>query len=81
MDLARDVLEPSAVMILEASVWRRLRAVGVTRAGRSLIVAMADPTDRLAITELEVRTGLRVVAAQADERLILEALERSYDLG
>lgn len=79
VDLTRDVLPKSAVMILPVEVWRRLRAIGVARTKRTLVVAMADPSDRKGLKELEIRTGLRIFASPASEQDILNALARSYD--
>jgi type IV pilus assembly protein PilB len=81
IDLERDVLEPSAVSILQIDVWRRLRAIGVSRSGDVLIVAMADPDDERALRELELRTGLRIFAAKAEEETILDAIDRSHEDG
>jgi type IV pilus assembly protein PilB len=81
VDLERDAIDPSAVSIVGLDVWRRLRAVGVSRSGNLLIVAMADPNDERAVRELEVRTGLRVFASPAAESTIFEALERSHEDG
>jgi hypothetical protein len=67
------------VSILQVEVWRRLRAIGVSRSGEVLIVAMVDPDDAPAVQELELRTGLRVFAAQASEETILAAIDRSHE--
>jgi hypothetical protein len=79
IDLTTDVLAKSAVQILPKEVWQRLKAVGVTRTERTLIVAMANPDDTRAVKELEIRTGLAIFPARALETDIAAALERSYE--
>jgi type IV pilus assembly protein PilB len=79
VDLERDAIDPSAVSILPADVWRRLRAVGISRAGDVLMVAMADPDDERAVRELELRTGLRLFVARAAEQTVLAAIDRSHE--
>ena len=79
IDLTRDVLDASAVMIVGEDVWRRLRAIGVSRESGMLIVAMANPDDLAAIKEIEIRTGLAVFATRAEEADIIAAIGRSYE--
>ena len=79
VDLEQDAIDPSAVSILPVDVWRRLRAIGVSRSGEVLIVAMADPDDEPAVRELELRTGLRVFVAKAAEETIFAAIDRSHE--
>lgn len=81
VDLERDAVDPSAVSILPIDVWRRLRAIGVSRTGDTLIVAMADPDDAHAVRELELRTGLRLFVAPAAEETIYAAIDRSHEDG
>jgi len=81
VDLERDAIDPSAVSILPVEVWRRLRAIGVSRDGDVLIVAMADPDDERAVRELELRTGLRLFVARATEETIHAAIDRSHEDG
>lgn len=81
VDLERDAIDPSAVSILPVEVWRRLRAIGVSREGDVLIVAMADPDDERAVRELELRTGLRLFVARAAEETIHAAIDRSHEDG
>jgi hypothetical protein len=81
VDLERDAIDPSAVSILQIDVWRRLRAIGVSREGDVLIVAMADPDDERAVRELELRTGLRIFPAKATDETILDAIDRSHEDG
>lgn len=66
-------------MIVGEDVWRRLRAIGVSREPGMLIVAMANPDDLAARKELEIRTGLTVFATRAEEADIQAAIDRSYE--
>ncbi len=67
-----------AIKLLPASVAERLRAVPIRQDGDKLWVAMADPTDRVAINELAKATSKKVRPMVAPELLLQYALERYY---
>jgi len=52
--------------------------VPVNRAGSSLIIAMSDPSNILAIDDIKFITGYNVEVVVASETAIKEALERCY---
>ena len=57
------------------------RVVPVSRAGSSLIVAMADPTNLNAIDDLKFLTGYNIEPVIASEQAILAAVEKYYNVG
>ncbi len=57
------------------------RVVPVSRAGSSLIVAMADPTNLNAIDDLKFLTGYNIEPVIASEQAILAAVEKYYNIG
>src|SRR6478672_11012680 len=57
------------------------RVLPVSRAGSSLIVAMADPTNLNAIDDLKFLTGYNVEPVIASETAIATAVEKYYNAG
>jgi type IV pilus assembly protein PilB len=57
------------------------KVVPVSRAGSSLIVAMADPTNLNAIDDLKFLTGYNIEPVIASESAILSAVEKYYNVG
>jgi type IV pilus assembly protein PilB len=57
------------------------KVLPVSRAGSSLVVAMADPTNLNAIDDLKFLTGFNVEPVIASEAAILAAVERYYNIG
>lgn len=57
------------------------RVIPVSRAGSSLIVAMADPTNLHAIDDLKFLTGYNIEPVIASETSIANAVERYYSAG
>src|ERR1700677_2022663 len=57
------------------------RVVPVSRAGSSLIVAMADPTNLNAIDDLKFLTGYNIEPVIASETAIHKSIEKYYNAG
>jgi type IV pilus assembly protein PilB len=69
IDLDVATIDPAAVGLVPESLLRRYTVLPVTGASGSLVVAMADPTNVLAIDDLRSVTGMPIeprVAAAAD---------------
>lgn len=82
-DPASAKLDPDALRELSRDVCRRLRVLPLSisvydRGPRLLRVAMADPTDGVAIAELEHLTGCRVEVTLMPLSAIEEMVERGY---
>jgi type IV pilus assembly protein PilB len=57
------------------------KVLPVSRAGNSLVVAMADPTNLNAIDDLKFLTGFNIEPVIASETAILAAIDRYYNAG
>ena len=65
----------AAVNLLPADVARRCELVPVAREGeRTLVVAMADPANVVAIDDVEIQTGMSVQVAVATREDILAVI-------
>lgn len=69
-------LDRSVVDLVPRELSRRFRALPVSRVNGSLTVAMADPSNVVAIDALGQITGLHIDVVTATERDILNALDR-----
>jgi type IV pilus assembly protein PilB len=57
------------------------RVIPISRAGSSLVVAMADPTNLNAIDDLKFLTGFNIEPVIASETAIVQAVEKYYNAG
>jgi type IV pilus assembly protein PilB len=72
-------IEPEVIALVSKDVATRHKVVPVNRAGNSLIVAMADPSNILAIDDLKFVTGYNIEVVVASEVGINQALTRYYE--
>lgn len=73
-----DRVDAAALRLLRPETAERLRAVPLREDAGRLWVAMADPSDQMALRELERLVGKPVRAMVAPELLIQYALEKHY---
>ena len=66
--------------MVPAKVAQRLKAIPLSAANKVLRVAMVDPTDLVAIDELQFTTNHRIVPLMAPEAMIHNALELFYNI-
>ncbi len=78
INLSKFELSPKVKEWVPAEIARKYMLVPVDRAGATLTVAMADPTNLYAIEELKFLTGLNIQPAVASESSIIEAIEKLY---
>ncbi|MCC6233528.1 MAG: Flp pilus assembly complex ATPase component TadA [Verrucomicrobiales bacterium] len=69
-------LDPSVTGLIPRSVARQLRALPVSQAAGTITVAMADPSNVIAIDTISQLTRRHVEVVTATERDILNALDR-----
>ncbi len=79
IDLTAVEIDPELAKLVSRDVCERHNIVPISRAGSSVTVAMADPTNLNAIDDIKFLTGFNVDVVVASETAILEAIERVYD--
>ncbi|MGM0597683.1 MAG: type IV-A pilus assembly ATPase PilB [Myxococcota bacterium] len=78
IDLNEEDITPEIIKLVPENIAKRLRVIPVKRAGSSLIVAMADPSDIYAIDELKFVTGYNIEPMVASDAAIEDFLEKHY---
>jgi type IV pilus assembly protein PilB len=75
LDLSQYRLDMAAVNLLPADVARRCELVPVAREGEdTLVIAMADPANVVAIDDVEIQTGMNIQVAVATREDILAVI-------
>ncbi|HHW42822.1 MAG TPA: type II/IV secretion system protein [Desulfotomaculum sp.] len=74
------VADPQLLSLVPEQLARRYKVIPLAREGRRLRVAMADPTNLMALDDLRLVTGLEIDPLLAGEREIEAALQRYYGL-
>lgn len=78
IDLSDFQIAPEVIQIVPGEVARRLQVLPVNRSGRTLVIAMADPTDIYAIDELKYQTGFDIEVVMASAESIRAAIDEYY---
>lgn len=78
IDLSEYEMDPEVLKLISHEVCERHKIVPVSRAGSTLIVAMADPSNLNAIDDIKFLTGLNVEPVVASESAIMQAVEKAY---
>src|SRR5215831_13140465 len=71
-------IDAEIVKLVKKEVAQKHLVIPVNRAGQSLIVAMADPSNIYAVDDLKFTTGYNIEPVVASEPSIREAIERYY---
>src|SRR5678810_804815 len=71
-------IDPEIVKLVKKEVAQKHLVIPVNRAGQSLIVAMADPSNIYAVDDLKFTTGYNIEPVVASEPSIREAIDRYY---
>jgi type IV pilus assembly protein PilB len=74
-------IDPEIIKLLNEEVCGKHQVVPVHRAGASLVVAMADPSDIFAIDDLKFLTGYNIDVVVASETQIQKTIEKYYKTG
>ncbi len=72
-------IDPSVVALVPEDVAQKHTIIPVNRAGSTLIIATADPSNIFAIDDIKFITGYNVEAVVAAEEPIRRAIETYYD--
>jgi type IV pilus assembly protein PilB len=78
VDLLDYAIDPSAVGLISDSLARRFQAIPIGWEENRLVVAMADPSNVVAIDDIRTITGADVRTVVATRGAILEAIERHH---
>jgi len=81
VSLQRLSIDPGVLQLIPHEVARRFLALPLSRNGRSMTVALADPFNVVAIDTIQQMTGLEVHVVTAPERDILNCLGLFYNAG
>jgi type IV pilus assembly protein PilB len=78
VDLKEYEIDPEVLKLISQEMCERHKIIPVSRAGSSLIVAMADPSNLHAIDDIKFTTGYNVEPVVSSEASITEAIERYH---
>lgn len=79
VDLREYEIDREVLKLIPKEIAERHKVLPVSRAGSSLIVAMADPSNLHAIDDIKFTTGYNVEPVVASEAAIVEAIDRYYN--
>jgi type IV pilus assembly protein PilB len=71
-------IDPEVIKLVPHEVAEKHQVIPVNRAGASLIVAMADPSNIFAIDDLKFLTGYNIEVVVASDGAIKEAIDKYY---
>ena len=78
LDLDELEIEPAVLKLVSKALAEKYLALPVSRAGRSLVVAVADPSNIEALAELRRTTGCTIEPCVASAESVRDAIARSY---
>jgi general secretion pathway protein E len=76
--LLRQMPQPEALQLIPEVMARRYNAIPLTISGRTLEVAMADPTDIFALETLSAQSRMRIKPIAATTQEIRDAIDFNY---
>ena len=76
INLEEQPIDEEVVKLIPKDVAVKHLAIAINRAGSTLIVAMADPSNLLAIDELKFQTSLNIEVVVASESAIRSAIDK-----
>lgn len=80
VDLSKDSIDPAAIKYVSAEMARRYEVVPIKKRGRTLTLAMVNPSDVYAIEDIKFHTGLEVAPVVAAESSVRKVLEKFYQI-
>ena len=81
VNLEEYEIEADILKLVNREQCEKHRVIPISRAGSSLVVAMADPTNLNAIDDLKFLTGYNIEPVIASETAIVTAVEKYYNAG
>jgi len=79
INLADFEIDTEVISAVPEEQARKHNLIPINRAGATLVVAMADPSNMFAISDIEFLTGFKVEVVVAPENSIAEAIDRYYE--
>jgi type IV pilus assembly protein PilB len=79
VDLKNHEPDPTLTKLIPGDVATKFMALPVSRTGRRLVVAMANPSNIFAIDDIKFITGYEVEARVASEAALKKSIDRAYD--
>jgi len=79
IDITQVEIPPEVLKLVPVDVVQKHKVLPVSRAGSTLVVAMADPTNYMVIDDLKFLTGYNIDVVVAEEGALKKALDRFYD--
>jgi general secretion pathway protein E len=76
--LLRQMPQPEALQLIPEVMARRYNVIPLTISGKTLEVAMADPTDIFALEALSAQSRMRVRPVAANAREVRDAIDFNY---
>jgi general secretion pathway protein E len=76
--LLRQMPQPEALQLIPEAVARRYNAIPLTISGKTLEVAMADPTDIFALEALSAQSRMRIRPVAASAQEVRDAIDFNY---
>lgn len=78
IDLAAAEIDREIIKLIPEDVCKKYQILPISRAGSTLVVAMADPSNIFAIDDIKFLTGYNVDTVIASEAAIEVAIEKHY---
>lgn len=79
INLSEFEIDAAVIRLLPAEVAQKYQIIPINRAGSTLIVAMADPSNIFAIDDIKFMTGYNVEVVVAPEASIKISIDKYYD--
>ncbi len=79
INLSEFTIDPEVIKLVPREIADKYKCVPISKADNSLIVAMVDPSNIIAIDDIKFLTGYSVEAVVATEDSIINAIEKYYD--
>jgi type IV pilus assembly protein PilB len=71
-------IDPTVIKLVPSETARKYQIVPLSRAGATLTIAMADPTNVFAMDDVKFMTGYNVEPVVASEIALLDAIDKYY---
>jgi len=79
INLSRYKIDPNVIKLIPKKIARNYRILPISQMGNTLIIAMVDPLNILAIDDIKALTGFKINLVITTEKDIAEALGQYYD--